>query len=530
MTVGKLYPLDIVEVLPGDTFYGKTACVSRVTSSFIRPVMDNLFMDIYHFYVPLRILSTNATNIFGNPNPTSYTAARGGTSPAPYFQSSITIVPGSVGDYLGLPIGTLQPGISALPFRAFAKIWNCWFRNENIDAETYVKTTLGPILSTDSENPNGSSWSATNYTGMLPDVCKIKDIFTSCLPAPQKGLAVSALLSGMAPVKTASAPTYTPSSPAGLKWFGFGSGTTPISSPGNLVLGTAGTTGYISGSQGTVADNLAPANLYADLSSAAGFSINDLRFAFQLQRVLERDARCGSRYNEIMRAVYGVNFPDGRAQIPEYIGGGRIPIGIQQVAQTSASPSTPTLDDNLGQVAGASLSNGFSKCRVAVPEHGYVITVGCIRHIHSYAEGTQKLWRRTVREDFYDPAYAHLGEQPVLVDRLMSTAGGALTTVFGYQEYGAEYRYLENRVTGQMRPKVTNSFKIYAFTDTYSSAPTLSSSFIHETYGFVDDTLAVKHGTGAGALNIDQFLADLYFDDEAIRVMPLYSTPGYIDH
>lgn len=549
MTAGYLYPLECTEVLPGDTWFAKVASVSRVSSAFIRPIMDNLFMDIHHFFVPIRLVDEDAEKVFGNPNPSQYTA--GTLESIPHFSdlgssiksSGITITEGTVGDYLGLPIGTIDPDISVLPFRAFALIYNEWFRNENVLDEILVQK--GDVKS--SEVPNNNAWSANNYTGKLPKASKIKDIFTSCLPQPQKGIAPKVPIQQIAAsrVFTTENPVFDLDENVGPALKFAKAGGALDSSDIGISDYFAGIVGFNDGTGEFDYDEiggdtpfnpdgsgLAPINLAADFRGVGGIDVNDMRFAFQFQRMLELDARCGSRYNEYLLGHYGVNNPDARLQFTEYIGGGRIPINVQQVAQTTPAQSED--DTALAELGAFSLSGGFSKFSKSITEHGYIITVACIKQPHTYSQGIDKLWRRKERNDFYDPLYAHLGEQPIYASEIKAEftpgVGGAegtsnKDTVFGYNEYGVQYRYLPNRATGAMRPTGNGSLgDVWTLGDLFANAPTLSAAFVEENSENIDRTLAVPSSS------MDNFIVDLFLKETAIRVMPLYSMPGLIDH
>lgn len=515
MNVGTLYPLDWFEVLPGDTFKSKMTAVARVTSSFIKPVCDNLYMDVYHFFVPLRLVYDNAERVFGNPNPSAYVDNNLASIPAIGAMSNV--VAGSVGDYLGLPVGTTfaKGSVSVLPFRAFALIYDQWFRNENIIDEMYIQK--GDSVS--SESFNNLAWSPSNYFGKLPKVGKKKDYFTSCLPNTQKGSIVDIIPQSRLNVNYdldyANTFNYLDISNDTWRETSAKTGAYDSSLDGFPLFASSSIEG---------APIIATTPAYVNLNEP--LTVNDLRFSFQLQKMLERDARGGSRYNEYLLAHYGVYSPDARLQFSECLGGGRIPLNIQQVAQTSQT----TEDSPLANLAGYSQSVGTSRFNKGFTEHGYVFTVGCIRQIHTYSQGVPKVFTRFSRNDFYDPLFANLGEQPVYASEIYyDTVGvGAVsdirTDVLGYNEAWADYRYKPNSVTGQMRPGVLNSLDVWHFADYYAQKPTLSSSFIEETPDFVDRTLTVPSSS------LDQFMIDMWFEEEAIRVMPVYSVPGLIDH
>lgn len=519
--VGELVPLDVVEVIPGDTFSTKMTGVVRATTSFIRPIMDNLFLDVYHFFVPNRLVYDNSEQVFGKANPSMYVDEQLDEYPT---LPKCTISSKSVGDYLGLPLGKLPSGINVLPFRAFALIYNQWFRNENIVDETYVQTGgLGA-----SELPNNDEWSPINYFGKLPKVGKRKDYFTSALPKPQKGQPVSLGLTGTAPVVNTELLDGIPSAVTPLSLLG--RSTANLYGVNNLGGDTAYTELELQNRSG---NSSSKENLYLDLSDMkvdlTGIqysNINDLRFAFQLQKMLERDSLYGSRYNEYLMAHYGVSSPDSRLQFTEFLGGGRIPIQIQQVASTYSGQrdSVGNTDSPLAEVGAYSLSVGESKFVKGFVEHGFVVTVACCRQIHTYQQGIEKMWTRKSRNDFYDPLFANLGEQPIYESQLFGNVDELKGNVFGYNEAWAEYRYIPNRITGQMRSTSGSDLDVWHLADVYENAPTLSDDFINENSKNIDRVLT------APSSSIDNFIMDMYFETDAIRVMPVYSVPGLIDH
>lgn len=565
--VGDLVPFLVQEIYPGDTFKVDSTFVSRVSSSFLKPVVDNLFLDTYYFFVPNRlvmdewsaVMGENKKSAWAPSNPTYVPYMISGSSLPVPNGTRINIPSNTVGDYMGLPTNVdLPDGINLLPFRAFALIYDEWFRDENnIDPMNILKTSGG---SNTPELPNDLPWSSSNYTGRLPKVAKLHDYFTSALPAPQKGASVPISLGSQIPVvfpnsvdgeqwvyasgKSADLsglPGTTTLSP--LRWRqvlgsapAFSVGARPILAATNTTDTTTGI--YPSTSAGandttiTLGNSVTPTNLalsttgiFADPSNAQDtFNVNDLRFAFQLQKFLEKDARGGTRYIEFLKSHFGVNAPDYRLQRSEFLGGRRNPISIQQVSQTSQ----PTADSPLGAVGAFSLSSGSARYNKGFVEHGFVIGVMCIRQFHTYQQGVNKMWFRNSRYDYYDPLFANLGEQPVYTNELYvgSNANGSNLkgSVFGYNEAWADLRYKPSYVTGEMRSNATNSFDVWHFADNYSSAPTLSQQFIEETPTYVDRALSVPSSSES------QFLVDIYCKQTAFRVMPTYSVPGLIDH
>lgn len=553
MSVGTLYPVYLQEVVPGDTFKCSTSVVTRVTSSYLKPVMDNIYQDIYYFFVPCRICYDRWAEIFGE-NPRSAWANTEQVN-APRV-GNFQVNSGTVADYLGLPLAPqgvdmqVTPesrfGLQAIPFRAFAKIWNDWFRDENnIDP---VNVLTGE--STSVENLNNNPWSATNYTGRLPKVAKFHDYFTSCLPSPQKGDAVELSLgSGFLPLSTTSESikpfgttandilqlqlgsfvngAWSPMNRTGITNLGLAS--TDVNgeydvTPTNLSAGgtNVSASAYKNGTYDVrvIGSNL---GVYADNLQAV--SVNDLRYAFQLQKLLERDSRGGTRYVEFILSHFGVTSPDARLQNPEFLGGKRIPLNVQQVAQTN-KPGNESLNDSLASLSAYSLTNGNAGFSKGFTEHGFIIGVSCLRYKHSYQQGVEKFWTRNKRTDFYDPVFSNIGEQPVYKTELFfgESISAPIDEPFGYNEAWADMRYRRNVITGQMRSGVENSLDVWHFADNYTSSPSLSEAFIQETPVYVNRTLAVDSDVQ------DQFIVDMYHNVEAIREMPLYSIPGLIDH
>lgn len=499
---GYLVPIFVDEVLPGDSFNLKLSSVARLSTPIV-PFMDNLRMDFFFFFVPNRLLWDNWQRFMGerDPDPDSSTDYE-----VPYLTASAAggFAEGSLGDYFGLPTAVNSLRVNSLHFRAYNLIWNEWFRDENLQDSVTVDKGDGPDTVTD-------------Y--VLLKRGKRHDYFTSCLPWPQKGDAVDLPIGDTAPVVTGEN-HHTES------WWSFpatsmrlrlaSDGSAPAS---RTNVGVEASTGEVTmaSSPGTWTNPLVPTNLYADLSSATAATINSLREAFQLQRLLERDARGGTRYTEILASHFRVTSPDARLQRPEYLGGGSSAIQITPIAQTSESGTTK--QGNLAAVGYHSQSGiGFTKSFV---EHGVLLGLVCVRADLTYQQGLHRMWSRQTKYDFYWPALAHLGEQEVLNKELYCDGSANDDLVFGYQERWAEYRYFPSKITGVLRSNAAASLDNWHLSQEFGSLPALNASFIEENPP-VDRVVAVT--------SEPQFIFDSFFDVVCTRPMPMYSVPGLIDH
>ena len=495
---GLLVPIMCEEVLPGDTFNVNVTMFGRLATP-IFPVMDNLHLDSFFFFVPNRLVWTNWVKFMGEQdNPAdsiSYTIPQQ-VSPTGGYPI------GSLQDYLGLPtVGQVTAGAtvshSALPTRAYNLIYNQWFRDENLQNSRVVDKGDGPDTTAD-------------YTILRRG--KRHDYFTSSLPWPQKGgTAVTLPLGTSAPIRTTSVPGTAITERL-----------TVLDNNGVVRdLQALSADSYQLHLNGTAASGKP---LYADLSAATAATINQLRQSFQVQKLLERDARGGTRYTEILRSHFGVTSPDARLQRPEYLGGGTTPISISPIAQTTGTgiSGQTTPQGNLAAMGVYHAHNhGFTQSFV---EHGYVIGVISVRADLTYQQGLRRHWSRTTRYDYYFPAFAMLGEQAVLNKEIYVTGGSSDNNVFGYQERWAEYRYNPSEITGLFRSTATGTIDPWHYAQKFTSLPTLNSTFIQDT-----PPLARNLAVGSAA-NGQQFLLDAFFNINAARPLPMYSVPGLIDH
>ena len=560
---GQLIPFYVDEVLPGDTFDVSTAKVVRM-QTLLTPLMDNMYLDTYYFFVPNRLVWDKWKEFCGEntesawaPKTTHYIPKI--ASPTGGFE------PGSIADYMGLPVGVewkatdlLAP--SALPFRAYALICDHFFRDENLTDPLLIPTDSanqqGAKITPRGQKPSATGYIADTANGGDPfRVSRYHDYFSSALPAPQKGnpvgipINVPGFAGGTFPaltgpvdyLKDLTDPQYPilfhqtvngPGSPTDGKW-----------SMPNFAYGYNNTDGHnLSISSGdpnwpptlsAMYNPIAPSNLSVTIPPAGdgqgtdvSFSVNEFRLAYVYQTYLETLARSGTRYSELLLGLFGVQSPDARLQDPEYLGGNRIPINVSEVTNTAQAEQ-----DFLGDVGAKSVtSDSHHDFIKSFTEHGYVIGVCCVRHDHSYCQGIPKFWTRREFTDFYNPKFANLGEVPIYKAELYATSQNMTAEdtgklpVFGYQEIWADYRYRPNMVTGFMRPNVPNSISYWTLTDKYDSEPTLSDGWIRESSDIVDRALAVTSNVS------DQFWADFYIQNRSTRPMPMFSVPGLEPH
>lgn len=523
---GNIVPFFLEEVLPGDTFNVKTSRVVRM-QTLLTPMMDNVYLDTYYFFVPNRLVWDHWKEFCGENTESAW---------IPQTEYSIPQITapdggwqvGTLADYFGVPTGVSGLSVSALPFRAYALIMNEWFRDQNLQDPLVVPTDDSTVAGV-----NTGTFVTDVAKGGLPYIaCKYHDYFTSALPAPQKGPDVTIPIAEAATAYVYPAATLNPNLQERfntLRW---------SDSQGNPVIGAAQYDSYIGISSGgyTFDRNLSsslgtgsvkqmmPANLVADFSGVGqAATINQLRLAFQIQKFYEKQARGGSRYTEVVRSFFGVTSPDARLQRPEYLGGNRTPINVNQVIQqsgTGESVNTPQ-----GTVVGMSLTtDSHSDFTKSFTEHGFIIGVMVARYDHTYQQGLNRLWSRKDIFDYYWPVFANIGEQAIKNKEIYVQGNATDDEVFGYQEAWAEYRYKPNQVTGEMRSQYAQSLDVWHLADDYSKLPSLSAEWIQEDGKTIDRVLAVSSEVA------NQFFADIYVKNYCTRPMPMYSIPGLIDH
>lgn len=536
--VGELVPFDVMEVLPGDTFNVETNTLTRL-QTLITPMMDDLYLDTYYFFVPNRLVWDHWKEFNGENTKSAWYPTTTYTIP------NITInrndnLDRSILDYMGIPTNTDKSGsasiamsINALPVRAYNLIWNEWFRDENVQDPILVPT----------DDATYAYDKDTSYKGgSLLKVNKYHDYFTSALPTPQKGPDVSLpLVNGglfpVAPIHGRQVSDYFDITSANFLEFSLTpnpDGSESYISANNhpIFMNSQSQTASKKGQAivdkdaqavGTGDHQIYPSNLFAFANTANVATINQLRLAFATQQLYELDARGGTRYVEILKSHFGVTSPDARQQRPELLSYNHQPINVNQVVQQSGTVADSALGDVAGLSVTADSDNSFVK---SFTEHGYVIGLCCARYKHSYQQGLNRMWSRKTRFDFYWPVFANIGEQPILnkeiyLDYTKDDSDSSVNNeVFGYQEAWAEYRYVPDRVSAEMRSDYPTSLDVWHLADDYDSLPKLSADWMKEDATTVNRVLAVSDDLSA------QLFMDIYLKMEATRPMPMYSIPG----
>ena len=520
---GILIPFYVDEVLPGDTFNVDTAAIIRMTTPKY-PVFDDAFIDFYYFYCPNRILWDDFKKFMGEVENTPWMPTKDYKTPQIVINGTGTEkLPkeNSILDYMGIPTKISRPfSINALPIRAYVMIWNEFFRDENVENAAVLKTDSKDITYADRNTTFDQILEDAYKGGRCLPVNKFHDYFTSCLPYPQRGPEVTIPTTGNAPIR-----------------LGEKNGTY-IDFPGPVTMvvdahgsNTAGSLAYtnatgapgekkaieFTGTEKKNNETGAGGWMYADLANVTATTINELRKAVAVQQYYETLARGGSRYREQVQALWDVVISDKTVQVPEYLGGGRYHVNINQIIQTSGQQTNA--DTPIGETGAMSVTpineSSFTK---SFEEHGFVIGVCCVRHNHSYQQGLERFWSRTDRLDYYVPQFANLGEQPVKKKEIMLTGGASDEETFGYQEAWSEYRMKPNRVSGQMRSNATGSLDFWHYADNYDKVPTLSQEWMSEGKNEIARTLIGQ--------NEPQFFGAIRIANKTTRRMPLYSVPG----
>lgn len=509
---GKLIPFYVDEVLPGDTFSVDTAAIIRMTTPKY-PVFDDAYIDFYYFFCPNRILWDDFKKFMGEADETPWMPTKTYEVPKIIIgNQGTTAVPneGSILDYMGVPTKVLKRAqdsftVNALPVRAYVKIWNEFFRDQNVENPAVMTTASGYKQYGFADDTKVQDALNTAIAGgnCLP-VNRFHDYFSSCLPYPQRGPNVTLPMSGNAVVGPYTGIDVKTKATNALKL-------SPAEVNFNDTLGNWGTAVTEVGTIGKIG------YLGADLSNVQAATINQLRQAFAVQHYYEALARGGSRYREQVRSLFGVSISDKTVQVPEYLGGGRYHVNINQIVQTSGQQSEN--DTPIGETGAMSVTpvneSSFTK---SFEEHGFIIGVLCVRHNHSYQQGLERFWSRSDRLDYYFPQFANLGEQPVKKKEIYLTATDTDNETFGYQEAWADYRMKPDRVSGKMRSNAQGTLDFWHYADNYNEVPTLSQEWMSEGKAEIARTLIVQ--------NEPQFFGAIRVMNKTTRCMPLYSVPG----
>ena len=527
---GDVVPFFLDEVLPGDTFSVDTSKVVRM-QTLLTPMMDNVYLDTYYFFVPNRLVWDHWKEFCGENTESAWIPQTEYTMPQITSPADKGWDVGTLADYFGIPTGVPGLSVSALPFRAYALIINEWFRDQNLQDPLVVPTDDSTVAGVNS----GTTVTDVAKGGKPFVASKYHDYFTSALPSPQKGpdVTIPVAQAGSYPVVSLNQYVDSSKSNASVAWQKLDGTNFSLLDGLGIAVGQKPRSGgidskYFSGSitvseGASSAFDIAPANLWAVADgNAASATINQLRLAFQIQKFYEQQARGGSRYTEVVRSFFGVTSPDARLQRPEYLGGNRVPINVNQIVQQSGTESSGTPQ---GTVVGQSLTTDkHSDFTKSFTEHGFIIGVMVARYDHTYQQGLNRLWSRKDKFDYYWPVFANIGEQAIKNKEIFAQGNDKDNEVFGYQEAWAEYRYKPNMVTGEMRSAYAQSLDVWHLADDYKQLPTLSDAWIKEDKSNLDRVLAVSSSVS------NQFFADIYVKNYCTRPMPMYSVPGLIDH
>lgn len=536
--VGEVIPFYVDEVLPGDTFNVKTHKLVRLQTP-IAPFVTPMWMDTYYFFVPNRLVWKHWKEFQGENTESAWIPQTTYEVPqikAPAGGWSV----GTIADYMGIPTGVSDISVNALPFRAYAKVMDYFFRNQALQDPFVI-----PDNETLQTGSNGSNYVSDVANGGKPWIARrYNDYFSQALPAPQKGPSVSLPLysGGTYPVVgngNALGFTAVPASGTGIASdYGLMFTASSHMIPAGKAAGHPIGDGFPAGSQVPASDKVIGVSTVAEnsglvthvTSDTGAVTINELRAAFQLQKYYEQLARSGSRYSEVLKAQFHVDAQDYRLQNPEYLGGSHVAINVSQVVQNSATGSDTTPQGNTAAYSLTTDShNDFVKSFV---EHGFVIGVCVVRYEHSYQQGIERFWSRKKVTDYYIPVFANLGEQAILNKEIYAQGSAAVDSsgspydeqVFGYVPRWNEYRYKPNRITGEMRSSFTTSLDVWHLGDDYAQRPVLSDEWLREDKDTVDRVIAVSNRVN------NQLFGDFYIENTTTRAMPLHSIPGLIDH
>jgi len=506
-----LIPVMCEEVLPGDVWQHNESIMARLATP-IAPAVDDIDLETFYFFVPNRIIWKNWEDFISGVN-TTVTIPR--ITPIEAGVDA-NVIPGGIFDHFGILPQTYSGGgigLNALPIFGYFTIWNQWFRDQNLQTEWVWDPDWDTEFSneiTNEDTPTPLAWDQEALR-----VNKRHDYFTSSLPFAQKGTAVSLSLGTAAPVYATGVefdPLVFQAGPSG--------GTTPgqeisintLGQPIHLIEPLAGTV-----------------NVFADLSDATAQTINNIRLAFQTQKMLERDARGGSRYVEQLLAHFGVRAPDFRLQRPEYLGGSKIPVTVNPIAQTAAYDAEPAdAASALGNLGAEMHASGSKRTfTYSAVEHGYIIGLATVRATPTYQQGTRRHWRRSTRLDYYFPVFSHLGEQAVATEEIFQPPGTPAVATWGYQERHAEYRYTPNEITGVLRSTAAQPLDWWHYAEEFETEPALNGDFITDK---TKETLARSLATAPSAQWSAQVIMDILHDSNVARLMPAYAVPGLVDH